>query len=264
METIALYQFDVSRADPEGNLSKIESAAVHASGAGASILFLPEMATTGFDWEANRKFLSRAEADLLRIRRLASHHGMAICGSFLEKTETSQPANTLCFIDKTGALMAAYRKVHLFTLFGEDRHMQAGGALVTAESPMGKVGFAICYDLRFPELFRRNTLDGAVVHVVPAAFPYPRLNHWKTLIAARAIENQAFVIATNQCGYESRGSASGEIQYFGHSAVIDPWGEALIEAGTEEGLHTVEVDFAAAEKVRNKITSLRDRRPELY
>jgi omega-amidase len=154
--------------------------------------------------------------------------------------------------------------VHLFTLFGEEKHVQAGEGLITADTELGRIGCSVCYDLRFPELFRKCALDGAEVQVLPAAFPHPRLVHWRTLVQARAIENQSYFIATNQCGIESHGTTVGEVHYFGHSMVVDPWGEILLEAGEEEGVYLTDIDISLVAKVREHLTALNDRKPELY
>jgi predicted amidohydrolase len=103
-----------------------------------------------------------------------------------------------------------------------------------------------------------------VVQVLPAAFPHPRLAHWRTLIQARAIENQSYLIATNQCGVEGHGSTVGETKYFGHSMVVDPWGEIVLEADESEGLLFAEIDTSTVAKVRARLSALQDRRPELY
>jgi predicted amidohydrolase len=124
--------------------------------------------------------------------------------------------------------------------------------------PWGKSAIAICYDLRFPELFRSYALAGARIVFLSAAWPYPRLEHWRTLLQARAIENQLFIVACNQVG-ESKGE-----RFFGHSAIYDPWGRLVVEAGDSKVLLTASVDMALVEEVRQTITVFADRRPELY
>ena len=261
---IALAQYAVQRADPDTNLQTIRRFASQAKAAGARALFLPEMCTTGFDWRRNVELLDQAAAHRTEISAVARESGLAICGSFLEKTGGGRPANTLCFFESSGALAAQYRKAHLFTLFGEEKHVEAGDAIVTANTGIGVIGCSVCYDLRFPELFRRCALAGASIQVLPAAFPNPRLDHWRTLIQARAIENQCFFVATNQCGAEGHGADVGDIQYFGHSMVVDPWGKILVEAGESEGLYLAGIDLAQVEETRKRLTALKDRRPELY
>lgn len=261
---IALAQFKVSRGEPAANLAAIAIWVAQAKAGGAEVCFLPEMCTTGFDWERCRALLPEAAAHRAAIAALAKDNDIAICGSFLEQTESGRPANALTYFERTGVVAAHYRKVHLFTLFGEHKHVEAGEVIVTANTALGKIGCSVCYDLRFPELFRRCALDDAALQVLPAAFPHPRLAHWRTLIQARAIENQSYFIATNQCGVEGHSSAVGETEYFGHSMVVDPWGEIVVEADESEGLFFADIDSSAVVKVRERLTALKDRRPELY
>lgn len=261
---IALAQFEVQRGSPTANLETIRAFAAQAKAEGAEALFLPEMCTTGFDWNRNLELLGDAVAHRACIAKFAQEFDIAICGSFLEQTQSGRPGNALSYFERSGAVAAHYRKVHLFTLFGEHKHVEAGEAIVTADTEIGRIGCSICYDLRFPELFRKCALDGAVLQVLPAAFPHPRLAHWRTLIQARAIENQSYFIATNQCGVEGHGGTVGETHYFGHSMVVDPWGEILLEADESEGVYFADIDSAEVAKTRERLTALQDRRPELY
>ncbi len=261
---IALAQFSVDRGDIESNLAKINGYLKEASAHGAQVLFLPELCTTGFDWAQNDKLLAGADAVIRRLQESARLAEVAICGSFLEKTESGNAANTLYYIESDGVIAAKYRKAHLFTLFHEEEHVEAGNDIVVASTRCGKLGLSVCYDLRFPELFRECALAGAEIQVLPAAFPHPRLAHWQTLIRARAIENQSYFIAVNQCGHEGHGSDVGKTHYFGHSMVVDPWGEILLEADEIDGLHLVQIDRSLVEQTRSKLSALRDRRPELY
>lgn len=261
---LSLAQFSVERADAPANLRQIADLAAEARASGSELLCLPEMATTGFDWAYNREHLDAAAEDAAAVSALAKAEGIAICGSFLEKTESARAANTFHYFDAQGALLAKYRKLHLFTLFHEDRHVEAGNACVSFESGRGRFGASICYDLRFPELYRRLKAEGAGLHFVPAAFPHPRLEHWQTLLRARAIENQCYVVATNQCGTEGHGSDVGDIQYFGHSTVVDPWGELVVEAGEERILLQVDVDLQQIDRVHRKLSAWADRRTDIY
>lgn len=261
---IALAQFSVERGSVDTNLKTINAFIEESAAADASILFLPEMCTTGFDWTKNKDLLDGA-ADLIRsLQATAQAVGIAVSGSFLEKTESGNAANTLYYIEKDGSIAAKYRKAHLFTLFREDAHVEAGDDIVVADTECGKIGCSVCYDLRFPELFRKCALKGAELQFLPAAFPHPRLAHWQTLIRARAIENQSFFVAVNQCGCEGHEGDVGTTQYFGHSMVVDPWGEILLEADESAGLHVLEVDLTHVSETRAKLTALKDRRADLY
>lgn len=161
-------------------------------------------------------------------------------------------------------MLAKYRKMHLFSLFREDRNVEPGENVVVADIKHCKAGFGVCYDLRFPELFRKNTELGAQIQLLPSAFPYPRLEHWRTLVQARAIENQCFFIAVNQSGCENHEKAVGMAHYFGHSMIVDPWGEVLVELNEAKDFKTIEIDLALVDQIRAKMTALKDRRPELY
>lgn len=261
---IALAQFPVERGDPEANLELIDGYMSQAQCEGATALFLPEMCTTGFGWSRNRELLDGAASVVERVAAMARTYELDVCGSFLERTESDNAANTMFYLDANGQVMAKYRKMHLFTLFNEEQHVEGGREIVTVETKIGRVGCSVCYDLRFPEVFRACALAGAEVQVLAAAFPHPRLSHWQTLIRARAIENQNFLIAVNQCGYEGHGDTVGDIHYFGHSMVVDPWGKVLFEAGEQAGLFVVEINSAEVPEVRKRLTAFADRKPELY
>ncbi len=158
-------------------------------------------------------------------------------------------------------MTAWYDKAHLFSLVGEERHMASGRSRTLADTPWGPMGLAVCYDLRFPELFRRYAVDGAELIFLPSAFPEPRLAHWRTLIRARAIENQLFMVSCNQVGTKQ---LEHPTTFFGNSCIIDPWGETVIEGGTEEQLLTAEINLSKAREIRNYMRVLDDRRPDLY
>ena len=172
---ISIAQFVVRRGDAIANLARIAELSAEAASFGTDLLCLPEMCTTGFDWASNREHLADASSSIGELKSIAQNHGIAICGSFLEKTELGNAANCFHYIDAEGSLLARYRKLHLFTLFHEERHVEAGNECVVFDTAFGKMGASICYDLRFPELFRRNTEAGALLHILPAAFPHPRL-----------------------------------------------------------------------------------------
>lgn len=204
---------------------------------------------------------SRAMGEL--ARRL---HILLAAGSLGEKTSDPRKMhNTALLFGPDGATLATYRKIHLFDIDApgavtnqESRRVSAGRDLVVADTPVGKLGLAICYDLRFPELFRHYALAGARLIFLPSAWPHPRLAHWRTLLRARAIENQMFVVACNRVG------TTDGTSFFGHSSVIDPWGELLVEAGEQAGLFTVDLDLTQVESIRERIPVFQDRRTDVY
>jgi predicted amidohydrolase len=222
------------------------------------------MWTTGFDWDNNERIASEQEKVIERVADMAKRYGIWINGSMLALNAEGKVSNTSILFDADGRRAGVYRKTHLFTFLHEDRHMVPGEALCAVATPWGLAGLSVCYDIRFPELFRSYALMGVKFQFAPVAFPYPRLQHFKILLRARAIENQMFMISTNQVGSEDFGS-DGVATYFGSSAVIDPWGETIVEANeTEETLLTATIDIDKVEEIRNKMTVLRDRRPDIY
>ena len=261
---MSLGQFDVSQGEINANLKTISELAAEASSVKSDLLCLPEMATTGFNWMRNRELLDESDHTPRALADLALKYSISICGSFLERTEKEGMANTLYFFSKEGEILGQYRKIHLFTQFDEGRYVEAGNRPLVIDTAVGKIGFGICYDLRFPEQFRKNNELGAALQLLPAAFPHPRLEHWRTLIRARAIENQSFFVATNQSGCEAHVGKSVEIKYFGHSMIVDPWGEIIAEGGESEALISAEIDLAEVTKTRAILTAWKDRRPNLF
>jgi predicted amidohydrolase len=165
--------------------------------------------------------------------------------------------NTVYVIDN-GVLAGVYRKIHLFSLLGEDRAFSGGDSWLLADTSIGKVGVIICYDLRFPELSRRLAVEGAQVICVPAQWPKPRQEHWRTLLRARAIENQLFVVSCNACGI------IGKLDFFGMSMIIDPKGDVLAELGENAGEISTPLDLQAMTEWRAQIPCFNDRKPGSY
>jgi deaminated glutathione amidase len=190
-----------------------------------------------------------------------------VAGSIAERAEGQERLfNTSVLIDPRGEDIATYRKIHMFDVevegvaYRESEHEQGGDEIVTA--PLGEVelGLTVCYDLRFPELYRILAVRGARIITVPSAFTAPTGRaHWDVLLRARAIENQAFVIAPNQIG-----QAPPHYDSYGHSAIVDPWGMVLATAPDEECFVAADLDLAAQEQVREKLPSLANRRPGAY
>jgi predicted amidohydrolase len=261
--TVSIAQMQVVSGKPEENLRKAEAFAESARKRQSHIVCFPEMWTTGLDWERAAR-TAPDKAIIQRIASIAKRHSIWICGSMPAPDRSGRPANTLVLFDPGGAAAATYRKTHLFAGMREDLHMTPGESLTVADTPWGKVGFAICYDLRFPEIFRSYALKGAKMIMLPAAFPEERGEHWKVLIRARAIEDQLFMVAANQVGAEGLG-ASGTVRFFGRSAVIGPSGETLVEGSPDkEELLTAPIDLGRIAEVRRRMDCLHDRRPDLY
>ncbi len=225
--------------------------------AGADLVVLPELWTTGaFAYEA-----FAAEAEPLEgptyeaMAKAASDAGVWLhAGSIPERDPEGPLYNTSLVFSPSGDLAAAYRKIHRFGFDkGEAVLMGAGRELVTVRLPGTTLGVATCYDLRFPELFRGLVDAGAETLVIPAGWPERRRAHWTLLAQARAVENQAFVLA---CG--TAGTHAG-VPQAGHSIVVDPWGEVLAEAGADEEILTVEFDPGKVATTREQFPALKDR-----
>lgn len=262
--TVSIAQISVKQSDPEANLRKGEALIAEAARRKSDIIAFPEMWTTGFGWEYNERTARDHEKVLERIAGLSRRYKIWINGSMLSLNEKGQPSNTSMLLDPSGNIAGTYRKIHLFSMIHEDKHLAAGSSLCITDTPWGLTALAVCYDIRFPELFRAYALKGAKIVFLSMAFPHPKLEHLKVLARARAIENQMYVIETNQVGSEDLGPG-GKVEYCGNSVIVDPWGRTVIEAGqTDEELLTATIDMDRVDEIRSKMSVLKDRRPELY
>jgi len=258
MLTIALAQMDVRTGRPEANLAKARTFAAQAQEAGANLLLFPELWLHGYNLERAKEWASPlGEGGFSRMADLARDHGLYVCGTALER-HGAGVSNTSVLYGPDGGLLGSYRKIHLFPLMGETRYLVAGDHATVCETEWGPVGLTICYDLRFPELYRTMALAGVTLFLVPAQWPVPRLEAWLLLARARAVENELFVAACNRVGTE------GVTTFSGRSAVIDPWGKALVEGDDQERLLVAQVDRKEIRKARRYLTVFEDRRPDAY
>lgn len=257
MKTIvALVQIEILLADVDSNLRQAQQSIQHAAGNGAELILLPELWTTGYDLPRRAELAEASQPVLAEITRLAAQHQITIGGSWITR-RGEDFYNTFHLVSPAG-LVVTYDKTHLFGLMHEDQWLSAGSKLQTADFAWGSAGLAVCYDLRFPEMFRKYTLGGANALLIVAEWPLKRLSHWQTLLRARAIENQVFVIAVNAAG------KTDGVPYGGASCVITPWGDTLVEADDRPTLVTAQVDFDLVQLVRSKMPALSDRRIDLY
>ena len=255
---VSLGQMDVTLGDPGKNLAKVREMTAEAARRGSQVVLFPELWSTGYDLERVQDHATPiGEGVFAEVAGLAAEHSLYIIGSLLAAKGDGY-ANTAVVFSPQGELVGEYSKVHLFRLMEEDKYFLPGDEAHVFDLPWGKSALAICYDLRFPELFRRYALAGAGIVFLPAEWPYPRLMHWQTLLRARAIENQFFMVACNRVGQ------SGDWSFFGHSAIYDPSGELMVGAGEEETLLTADIDLEAVDEVRRAITVFDDRRGDLY
>ena len=268
MTRIAVFQ-STTGIDPAASLRSLEKAIGEASEGAAEMLFTPEMSGL-LDRDSGRaaKNLKDEEDDevLAACREAARRHRIWLhIGSLAVLVDNGKVANRGFVIDREGEIRARYDKLHLFDVdlptgesWRESNVYSAGSGVVLVNgTPIGKLGLTICYDLRFPGLFARLAESGADVIAVPAAFTVPTGKaHWHVLLRARAIEAGLFVVAAAQVGRHEDGR-----QTFGHSLVIDPWGEVLLDMGEEGGLGFADVDLKRISDVRSRIPALNHRRP---
>ena len=252
-------------ASKEENLAKAETFVRLAAERGVALVVLPEV----FSWRGrHRKEPGQVEPipgpTTSRLQDLATQLNIhLLAGSFLETSDEERAYNTSLLIDPQGEILAQYRKIHLFDVnipgqvsIKESDSMKPGGDVVAAKTPLGTVGLSVCYDLRFPELYRNLSHKGAEIISVPAAFTFPTgAAHWEALLRARAIENQVYIIAPNQIGKNVYGFAD-----YGNSMIIDPWGKIIARAPDKECFITAEIDLDYLEKVRKELPCLAHQR----
>lgn len=254
---VALVQVASPASEPvDSRVERVDTLLRQARG--ADLIVLPELWAPGyFAFDAYS-----AEAETLtgrtmtRIRERAREFGCLIhVGSFLERSEGGGIHNTAVLVDADGNAIHTYRKIHVFGYESlEAQLLTPGESVGTVSTPFGQVGATTCYDLRFPAIWQELVDQGAEIVIVPAAWPRARLGHWRLFTACRAVEEQVFVIACNAVG------SQGTVELGGHSRVVDPWGDVVIECGTAEGVFTCEIDTAAVRRIRDEFPVLRDRR----
>lgn len=256
--------------DPKASINQLTRAIAQAKAEGASIAFTPEMCGV-LDRDRDRLLSHIGDENddpvLAALRSCAAQHAIWInVGSLALKDAASDDGrlvNRGFMIDDKGQIQARYDKLHLFDvdlpsgeIYRESAAYRAGDKPALVDTPIGRMGMTICYDMRFPELYLRLTNAGATVLSVPAAFTVPTGRaHWHVLLRARAIEAGAFVIAAAQTGTHEDGRAT-----YGHSLVVDPWGEVLLDMGEAPGVGVVDLDLKRLDEVRGRVPALRHRR----
>lgn len=254
-------QFDIRRGQVGANLKTVLAGLAALAKAKVRLAVLPEMWTSSFIAADVERLTEESHAALLEVRRAARKYGMVVAGSSYERVGRGVH-NTAYVVDADGEIVGGYRKIHLFSPGDEHINFVEGKEPLLVQTAVGMVGVTICYDLRFPELYRALAAAGAQVIVVPAQWPVERLAHWQTLLRARAIENQIFVIGANRTGVDVK-SPQLRLRFPGASAVVDPWGETLA-TGRRAGAYWAEIDPAQIAAVRKRIPVWTDRRPQAY
>jgi omega-amidase len=253
---VAAAQMNVAWHDRWANHTKARDLAEQAKKGGADLLILPEMFSTGFSMDTSLTPEPLDGPTPTLLRTLARDHDMTVIGGFVLSHENKGPMNVSLAVDSKGSDLALYAKIHLISLLGEDKSHVPGDVPVPFE--LGGFGAAcfVCYDLRFPELFRAVADDCALIMVI-ASWPSTRQSHWDTLLRARAIENQSFVIGVNRVG------EGGGQSFAGGSAVIDPLGSVLAHGGEGEMLLLADIDLETVSEVRSRMPFLKERRAHL-
>ena len=260
-----------TRDDKDANLRRAEELVDAAVERGARFVVMPEYVSFLGPKEQHQDIAEPIPGPTTdRFAAKARQHGIFLLGgSIHEQSDTpGMYYNTSVMFDPSGEIIATYRKIHLFDIdltgnvtANESSTILPGDEIVTADVDGHTVGLSICYDLRFPELYRQLALDGAEILLVPAAFTmFTGKDHWHVLLRARAIENQTYVLAPGQYGAHEPNNS----QCYGHSIVIDPWGTVIAESSDSEGVVVADLDFEYLRKIRKQLPSLANRRPSAY
>ncbi len=230
----------------------VERAVTRVDEVDADLIVLPELFAQCRDFTKAEPIPGRTTDEFTRVAQEKGAY--LVMGSVLESDGDGRVYNTSLLIDPRGDIIARYRKIHLFSYRSKERGaLTPGTDVVVAQTSLGTIGMSICYDLRFPELYRALMRKGAEIVVCPAAWPYPRLEHWITLNRARAIEEQCYLISCNQVG-----TPVPHFTFFGHSMVTDPWGEVIATAGDGEATVCSSIDTNVVHTIRAEYKFLDD------
>ena len=265
---VAMVQMDTGN-DWEKNLEFAEQTARKAARQGARLVCYPERMNVQMGDGSDRDKAEELDGITFQtLKKVAQEEQIYIhCGSILERIEGEERCyNTSLFISPQGEMLAKYRKMHTFdvalpdgVICAESDNVKPGDDIVVIDTELGKIGFAICYDIRFPELFRKMALMGAQIILVAASFTETTgRDHWEPILRARAIENEVYILAINQTGQKSKFMAHG------NSMLIDPWGRVVAKAEQEQSIVYGTVDIDYEETVRKQIPCLKNRRSDCY
>ncbi|MGP2528266.1 carbon-nitrogen family hydrolase [Acidaminococcus sp. LBK-2] len=265
MTNFALLQTDIAFCDAIKNYEKVTRMFEEAMQREPKpdVVVLPEDWASGFSDEMfhhMEDFIENENGESVRVlQQLAEKYSVWVVGGSIGTMHSDgKMRNTTFLIDRTGKIVGDYSKMHLYSDMDEDFPYEHGNKTEVFDTELGKLGFMICYDIRFCELSRIYALKKADVLVVTSNFPNPRVNHWRTLLIARAIENQMYIVACNRVGASPMGT------YCGHSIIIDPWGDIIAEGSDSEEIITGSIDYKYTQEVRSTIHMFRDRQPQFY
>src|SRR5436190_3517001 len=245
---VAAIQMQVISGEPRKNMVRAEAMLSEAAQQGARAALLPELWTVGYALDRfNELAREHGETTLQFLRGEARRLNMTIVGGSFPTMGPDGVYSTCNIISPDGEVLASYSKEHLFPLLNEPQYLRPGKPGAATDTPLGRWGTLICFDIRFPETARQLAYCGTLGRWVPSEWPHPRLEHWRTLLRARAIENQFFVVAANRCGMGDNSN------WCGHSTIIDPWGNILAEAEEEETVLVADLEMGLVDEVRKRI-----------
>ena len=257
---VTIVQMAVELGAPEENYKHALALLEKAMKDNPDIIVLPETWNVGFFPKDNLKELADKDGARTKafLSEFAKAHDVNIVGGSVAVLREGKVYNTTYIVDRSGAVISEYDKVHGFSPSGEHEFFQGGTRTHAFKLDGIPCSSVICYDLRFPELFRTETIKGVDLFFVPAEWPDIRVNHWVTLNTARAIENQMYLCAVNGCG------TAGDTKYGGNSLLISPGGDELVHCGGSEEIQIHEIDLDIIKNIRESINVFRDRKPECY
>ncbi len=249
---VAVGQFQILPGEVDKNFKKGTELIKQAINESCDLVLLPEVWTTGFLFKKLKDLSKTTPSILEEIKKLSKD--IMICGTYVVDNPSSNKVFNIFYALLEGKIAFSYKKTMLFGLTGEDKYFERGDLdqNCTFNALGTTFGVSVCYELRFPEFFRRTSFKGALIHLHPAIWPENRLEHWLTLTRARAIENQFFLLTSNGVGL------SGKWELCGHSTIYDPWGEVENRIETKEGLTIQTINLEKTKEVREKLTSLKD------
>ncbi len=251
-------QMDVKPGDIQHNLKTTLSLAEKALKFNPDIIIFPEMFASGFAYPYIKGIAKDYFEELTSfLMNLSAKTGSFIVGGSIPEMSEGKLYNTSIVFSPERKALGFMRKIHPFSMTDESKYFTGGDKISVIATPLAKLGISICYDIRFPEIARKMTIEGAEIIIVPAQFPRPREHHWNALLRSRAIENQVFLIGVNRVGGKNP-------EYFGHSTAIDPYGNILDELDDREGILVCEMDLGRISEVRRAMPVLLERRPDVY
>jgi omega-amidase len=249
---VAGVQLDIVWEDKQANHEKVRALVAAAKLPEGALLALPEMFATGFSMNVAEIAQSEQRETEVFLERLAREQRIFVCGGVVVRGADGRGLNQSVTFAPTGDLIARYSKIHPFSYGGETLQYSAGTEVILYGVGGVEVAPFVCYDLRFPEIFRNAVRQGAKIYTVIANWPEPREAHWLALLKARAIENQAFVLGVNRCGRDPK------LAYSGRGQLIDPRGNVLADGGNREGVFGAEIDLASLYSYRKEFPALQD------